>query len=319
MHLAVGCRMLSTALRLALLPFAGWIERKVVGLSSVGDGLDEDFSEPAGEAALLPPDSVSWQVFRNPLSILIGGMAAVALELAEPRVRSGVYEHSNFRHNPMARLRRTGRATMVTVYGARSRAEAAIARIGLLHAPVRGMTAAGQPYRAADPELLTWVHATASFGFLQARDVYVEPIADTDQDRFYGEGLASAQLYGATGVPASRAAMERLLAEKLDALQPSRLVPEFLDTMCRLPLLPRPLAPIQRLLACAAVQLLPKALRNRLGLVEGWPLPAWQLALVRQLGRRLDELPLRSGPPAQACRRLGLPDNYLSARQQPAR
>jgi uncharacterized protein (DUF2236 family) len=48
-----------------------------------------DFSRPLGEAALLSPDSVSWRVFKNPLSLFIVGVTAVIMELAEPRVRAG--------------------------------------------------------------------------------------------------------------------------------------------------------------------------------------------------------------------------------------
>ena len=48
-----------------------------------------DFLQPPGEAALLAADSVSWRVFANPVALLVGGVAAVLLELAEPRVRSG--------------------------------------------------------------------------------------------------------------------------------------------------------------------------------------------------------------------------------------
>ena len=49
-----------------------------------------DFRQPAGEGALAASDSVSWQVFKNPVSLFIGGVTTVLLELAEPRVRSGV-------------------------------------------------------------------------------------------------------------------------------------------------------------------------------------------------------------------------------------
>ncbi len=41
-----------------------------------------------------------------------------AMELAEPRVRNGVWERTTFRADPIRRLRRTGLAAMVTVYGA---------------------------------------------------------------------------------------------------------------------------------------------------------------------------------------------------------
>src|SRR5436190_7702069 len=106
----------------------------------------EDFSQPAGEAALTGPDSVSWTVFKNPVVLFIGGVAAVILELAEPRVRTGVWEHSAFREQPLERLRRTALATVVTVYGARSRAEALIARVTRLHERVAGTTPGGERY-----------------------------------------------------------------------------------------------------------------------------------------------------------------------------
>jgi uncharacterized protein (DUF2236 family) len=43
------------------------------------------------------PDSVSWSVFKNPVSLFIGGVTAVIMELADPRVRTGVWEHTSFR------------------------------------------------------------------------------------------------------------------------------------------------------------------------------------------------------------------------------
>jgi Uncharacterized protein conserved in bacteria len=55
-----------------------------------GDRSHIDVSRPVGEAALLSPESVSWRVFKNPLSLFIGGVTAVIMELAEPRVRAGV-------------------------------------------------------------------------------------------------------------------------------------------------------------------------------------------------------------------------------------
>ena len=56
-------------------------------------GMKIDFLHPAGAPALTPAGSVSWQVFSNPVSLFIGGVAAVLLEMAEPSVRTGVWEH----------------------------------------------------------------------------------------------------------------------------------------------------------------------------------------------------------------------------------
>ncbi len=79
-----------------------------------------DFSVPEGAPSFVGPDSVSWRIFKNPVTLFIGGVAAVFMEFADPRVRMGVWEHSNFRTDPVLRLKRTGLAAMITVYGPRA-------------------------------------------------------------------------------------------------------------------------------------------------------------------------------------------------------
>ena len=149
-------------------PLQSSLEAMARVLLEPGDRSHIDFSRPVGEAALLSPESVSWRVFKNPLSLFIGGVTAVIMELAEPRVRTGIWEHTTFRLDPIRRLRRTGLAAMVTIYGARSTAEPMIGRIRRMHEMVAGTTASGEAYRANDTELLNWVHGTAAYGFLQA-------------------------------------------------------------------------------------------------------------------------------------------------------
>lgn len=270
-----------------------------------------DFSRPVGEPALVAPDSVSWQVFRNPLTVFIGGVAAVVLELAEPRVRSGVWEHTSFREQPLRRLSRTGLAAMMTVYGPRSQTEAMIERITQMHQHVVGTTPEGVPYRASDPQLLTWVHATASFGFLEAYRAWVRPLDEGERDRFYAEGLAAARLYGASMAPGSQADLDALFSAWAPQLHASDTVFEFLRIVAHMPALPLPLRLVQPLLVRAAVELLPPWVHERLGLNAGWTLSAWQHLLLRRAVAMIDRLHLSGCPPAQACRRLGLPGDYL--------
>jgi uncharacterized protein (DUF2236 family) len=176
---------------------AGLIPNLVQGLYQPEGGPRVDFRRPPGELALVAPDSVSWRVFKNPVSLFIGGVSAVILELAEPRVRTGVWEHSSFRADPLSRLKRTGLAAMVTVYGARSTAEAMIAGVRRMHDRVAGDTPAGTAYSASDVDLLDWVQATASFGFLEAYHAYARPLSAADRDRFYAEA-APAGVFPAT-------------------------------------------------------------------------------------------------------------------------
>jgi uncharacterized protein (DUF2236 family) len=269
-----------------------------------------DFAQPVGEAALVAPDSVSWRVFKNPLSLWIGGVTAVIMELAEPRVRSGVWEHTTFRVDPIRRLRRTGLAAMVTIYGARSTAEAAIARIRRMHDAVAGTTPRGEAYYASDPELLNWVQATAAYGFLQAYHAYVQPLSLIERDRYYAEGVPAACLYGATNVPVSEAELEMLFRATARWLERSGIVFEFLSIMRSAPILPLLLRPVQHLLVRAAVDLVPRWAQKILEL-EGHGLHAWQAEVVRQAGALADRLVVTSSPAVQACLRMRLPPDYL--------
>ena len=278
-----------------------------------GNG-NEDFLHPRGEPALLSPDSISWQVFRNPLSLYIGGITAVVLQLAEPRVGSGVWQFTTFREKPLDRLRRTGHAAMMTVYGPRSRAESMIAGVTRLHARVRGVASDGQAFSANDPELLDWVHATACFGFLEAYHAYARPLSAAERDRFYAESRPVAALYGARSAPASQAELEALFDRMGGLLRRSDIVFEFLRIMRRFPALPAPLRPLQGVLIRSGIELIPAPLRDRIGLGEGrWSLAPWQRSLVRRACRAADRLVLATHPAVQACRRLGLPDDWLYA------
>jgi uncharacterized protein (DUF2236 family) len=163
------------------------------------------FSKPKGEAAFLAPDSVQWRVFKNPVALAIGGVAAVLLEFADPRIRSGVWDHSVYKVDPIGRSRRTGMVAMVGVYGPRSTARRVIGGINRMHAKVSGETPAGEKYRALDAELLNWVFATAQYGFLSAYDRFVTRLSEEAKLRFWSEGEAIATLYGVTQVPGSEA------------------------------------------------------------------------------------------------------------------
>ena len=298
---------------------SGWLrpklEARLAHLIRPEGSTDEDFLQPRGEPALLASDSVSWKIFKNPLGLYIGGITAVVLQLAEPRVGSGVWQYTAFRQRPLDRLQRTGHAAMMTVYGPRSRAEQMIAGVTRLHARVRGIASDGRAFCASDPELLEWVHATACFGFLEAYHAYVQPLAALERDRFYAESGPAAELYGARSTPASRAALEDLFARTGGQLQRSDIVLDFLRIMPRVPALPAPLQPLQGVLVKAAIEVIPAGLRDRLGLGKGWSLAPWQRSLVCRAGAAADRLVLGTHPAVQACRRLDLPDDFLYARR----
>jgi uncharacterized protein (DUF2236 family) len=278
------------------------------------DGPVFAFAHPRGEPAMMAADSVHWRVFKNPVSLYIGGVAAVILELAEPRVRTGVWEHSSFRARPVQRLQSTGLAAMISVYGPSRAAEAMIARVVKQHGAVRGFTPAGEPYAADDPELLRWVQATTGYGFGDAYSRYVRPLAGEQLDRLYAESEPAARLYGVKDPPRSRADIEAVFAAMRDRLEPSAILSEFLEIMRSAPAMPRALRPLQAMFVRAAIEMTPDWARERLGLGPVLGLRTGEEALIRQLGVAADRICLPSSPAARACLRLGLPADWLYRR-----
>jgi uncharacterized protein (DUF2236 family) len=266
-------------------------------------GMAFDFSQPSGEPALAPSHGVAWRVFANPVSLFAGGVAAVLLELAEPSVRSGVWNQGGFKSDPGMRLRRTGFAAMMTVYGPRSAAEKLIAHVVQVHGRVRGSTPDGLPYHANDPRLLDWVQATAVFGFSEAYHRYVQPLSPCEKDAAFAESQPAARLYGATGAPHSWAAWEALLARTAPGLEGSSILSDFLTIMDTAPLVPGPMRPLQRLLVRAAVEIIPAPVRS-LPQLRGRGLRVGEATLVRALARSIVLLPLGDTPPLQAARRM---------------
>ncbi len=292
-------------------PLVNWLDNASRALLLPDGGQAIDFSRPVGEPALADPASVSWRIFKNPVSLFVGGVAAVIMELAEPRVRTGVWEYTGFRHDPVRRVRRTGLAAMVTVYGPTSSAHRMIAGVREMHARVRGQTPSGEPYSASDPELLNWVHVTAAFGFLEAYHSYAAPLSAADRDRYYREGASAAGLYGVTRTPASETEAFAALEAVRGRLEPSPIVFEFLDLVRKAPILPPPLGLAQPLFVAAAVSLTPHWVRKILRLPDGCCLRAWQEFLVKRAGAAADRIVLESSPAVQSCLRMGLPADYL--------
>ena len=274
-------------------------------------GWKVDYLHPTGEPAFAAPDSVSWQVFKNQVALAIGGVAAVLLEFADARIRSGVWDHSVFKSDPIGRSKRTGVAAMVGVYGPQSAARRVIQGVTNMHAQVRGTTPAGEAYTALDVELLDWVSATAGFGFLTAYDRFVKPVSDADRKRFFEEGVPVSRLYGVQNPIRSLEDFDAMLQKLLPRFEPHPINTEFLDIMCSGRAAPGVPKGLQSALVHAAVDILPKAVRERLELGPQYDLTWKGEATVKMMGRLAEKIPDPTSPAAHASERLGLPRSFL--------
>jgi uncharacterized protein (DUF2236 family) len=175
--------------------------RKLVG----GTG-DDSVERNRKDVGLFGPDSACWKVHGDLASMMVGGTAALMMQMLHPGALAGVWEHSNFRHDMSGRLKRTARFIAGTTYGDVAEAQGFIDQVRTIHARVAGTLPDGTPYSADDPDLLTWVHVAEMSSFLAAYLRYVDPaFPAADQDRYFRETAEIARRLGAHDVPESRA------------------------------------------------------------------------------------------------------------------
>ena len=99
-------------------------------------GWKVDFAAPAGAPAFSARTRCTGASTRTPSRSGVGGVAAVLLEFADARIRSGVWDHSTYKADPIGRSRRTGMAAMVGVYGPQDAARRVIQGVTNMHARV---------------------------------------------------------------------------------------------------------------------------------------------------------------------------------------
>lgn len=162
--------------------------------------------------ALFATDSVAWRVNGDIVTMMIGGVSGLLLQMLHPAVLAGVWDHSDFRSDMHGRLRRTAKFIAVTTYDHAEQGIAAIDRVRGIHDRIGGTLPDGTPYRVSDPALLAWVHVTEAISFLNAWIRYAEPdMPLADQDRYFDEMAVVAERLGADPVPHDRAAAEALI------------------------------------------------------------------------------------------------------------
>lgn len=271
-----------------------------------------DYDHPQGDPGWFGPDSATWRVNAELPGMLAGGLCALMLQTLHPLALAGVYDHSNFRDDLVGRLRRTTSFVACTSYAATAEVDALVAKVKRIHAQVRGQTPDGQAYSADDPALLTWVHVTEAYGFLQGCRRYCREVPEAIADRYYDEYRRVAEALGATGVPASEAEVNAYFERQLPVLRFDARSREVLAVLSGIRL-PVPLPGVSRdLFLSAGAALLPAWAETML---ERTPVQRAQarasatlLHSVAPLFRRA----LHDGTATRACARVGVPVSVLA-------
>lgn len=240
------------------------------------------------------PGSLAWRIGAEGV-LLLGGGRALIMQVAEPRVAAGVAEFSNYREAPWRRLYRTLDVTTKIVFGdERSSAEAAEA-LRRVHERIEGRDDRRRRYKASDPELLLWVHATLIDTSLLIYDRYVRRLSESERAIYFEQMRPVAEAYG---IPLDRqlthwkafvAYRDEMLRDGLRVTDTTRDVAASILSP-DLPLLAKPAAiPAIEAIRLVTVGTLPESLRDELELPWG-PLRERLLSAQQGTIRRL--LPL---------------------------
>ena len=277
------------------------------------DGLD----------ALYGPGSAAWRYNREATLLLGAGPRALLLQVAHPLVAEGVAQHSDFRTDPWGRLAGTLRSYLRIVYGGPDAARDEIRRLNRLHARVTGpvldegaAARHGDRYRALDPELSLWVHATLIDSLLVVTEAWTGPMPADDRARFYAETRPVGRAFGVPEdlLPADIDAFDAYVASMLAGegpVHPTATARELARSILSPPLegviggrvkviLGSAAEPARRLLALVpqpavdalllpAVGLLPARTREEYGLawgsaeraIEAWLVTGWRFWMPR--------------------------------------
>jgi uncharacterized protein (DUF2236 family) len=212
--------------------------------------------------------SVSWRIHRD-ASAILGAGRALLVQALEPHVMAVFLTNTDYRDDPWGRLRRTGNYFGDVIFGDTARAIAAGEKVRLLHDRLEGVLdpETGRLYRAGDPDLLLWVHATAVDAFLTAYRWYGGCLPRRAADRYVSEMLVAAELVGID--PADAPASEGELRDYLAGVTGLRLTPGAEEAMHMIlfdPPIPDLFRPAWSGVAAGVIAILPPDIRAIYGL-----------------------------------------------------
>jgi uncharacterized protein (DUF2236 family) len=220
------------------------------------------------EPGLYLPTDAPWVVHAD-FGTLVGGIRALLMQALHPGSLTGVANHSRYEQDALGRLAGTIRWLTVTTFGSHTAVANESGRVNRMHTRVTGQyqTAQGEqrPYKAADPDLLLWVHIAFMDSFLRCHQMYAWREIPGGADSYIALWSKSVEPLGLSSAPMNEL---ELLAEierqnpLLIATEKTLEVVKFI----RYPPLPRLARPTYRLLFEAAVLSLPIEFRSMLGL-----------------------------------------------------
>lgn len=225
------------------------------------------------EPGLYLPNQAPWIVHAD-FATLVGGVRALLMQALHPGSLGGVSQHSRYEQDPIGRLSGTIRWLTVTTFGSLEAIQGEANRVNRLHDKVVGNyeTADGEerPYKAADPDLLLWVHVAFMDSFLRAHQNYsIRPIPG-GADEYVRLWANSVKPLGLSSAPMSEAELMSTLEGFKPLLVVTEKTKQVIHWIKQAPL-PAIAKPVYALLFHSALASLPADYRAMIG-IRSWPL-----------------------------------------------
>ena len=252
-------------------------------------------------------NSVTRRVLNPDVSGIAGGRALL-MQFAHPLAAQALVDSGGFQSDPKARLNGTAAWVNAVVFGSKAEADAQTRRVRGIHGRVRGTldaanatdrVAAGTPYRAANRELVRWVHATLVDSILTVHDALAGTLSDAERDALVREWNVAGAMMGLRPADefTGNAQLKEYIRGQIESgpIKPSAASRAVAGTLFSEQLTP---SPVQRKALTIALQaLLPAKLRDEYGYKWG-PMQqfAWK-AMARQLRKQIARAkPATDGP-----------------------
>lgn len=186
------------------------------------------YASPPGDPGLCGPGSMSWKLHGD-IGVFAGaGLSAIVMELLHPLVIAGVDEHSDYREAPERRARSTFGYVAATTFASTESATRLIAHVRRIHDGISGVAPDGRPYRAADPELLTWVHSSIPLAMMRSWERYRGTLRVAEKNRYLAEQAVIARMGGAEDVPETVADLDDYVESMRPSLECTPALSDFI-------------------------------------------------------------------------------------------
>lgn len=150
-----------------------------------------------------PPGSMLRRVHSERAVGLLYGQRALAVGAIAPLNFVGTRLHTRMPERPFARLARTGKMFETIFFGTRAEADAVLKVVHDMHESVHGelpeaagLTPAGTPYSAFDPELMLWTVAVMADSAKVFHELFVGHLDSAQRDELWADYVRFAELFG---------------------------------------------------------------------------------------------------------------------------